>query len=160
MPYELTREALESETRGVLAAITHPKFIERMQRFRAKSGDDRIDYAEENLIPRVLIDQGVPLPDNMRVSSRVFEEVLPIPPEYADYPEGERIIELVRNYQPKLLKQLRETNPIIWEDLQSVINLPNEHTTLTDTSPNPSGACGCACGGAATVCGGAGGGFA
>ena len=41
MPFELSREALMSETEGVLNAITHPTFVERMRRFRALTARGR-----------------------------------------------------------------------------------------------------------------------
>ena len=159
MPFELSREALMSETEEVLNAITHPTFVEEMRRFRSKSGNDRIRFAEEHLVPTALADGGVPLPDEMRVSSRVFEEGDPGSQEYVDYQEGKRIIELIREKRPDLLEILRSNNPNIWEDLQLVESYTRpEFVDPADPSLVKAGAWACACGGAATVCGGAGGG--
>ena len=159
MPFELSKEALISETEGVLDAITHPAFVEEMQRFRSISGDERIRFAEKHLVPTALADRGVPLPDEMRVSSRVFEEGDPGGQGYVDYQEGKRIIALIREKRPDLLETLRSNNPKIWEDLQLVESYTGPgFVDPADPSLVAVGACGCACGGAATVCGGAGGG--
>lgn len=158
MPYDITRQALIQETEGVLGAITHPRFLEGMQRFREEIGQERIKFAEEQLVPEVLLSQGVPLPEKMRVSSRVFEEGGPISAEFVDYQEGKRILALIEEKRPELLEELRINNPKIWEDLQEIDEPSQLASGPSDSDVIAAGACGCACGGAVTVCGGAGGG--
>ncbi|WP_156429859.1 hypothetical protein [Burkholderia sp. FL-7-2-10-S1-D7] len=177
---ELTREALQKETDAVLDAITHPAFLEQMQSFRATPIEDRYEMAAVNLTPDALKSLGVPMPPEMRVSSRVFEEG-----EYGnrasvDIEQGRRIISLLAKNRPDALPSLKDNYPDLYLDLANIlggdgkeiqIEMPDKWSPMPRQLGIPqndlgvkknidpeAGKWACACGGAATACGGAGGG--
>jgi hypothetical protein len=187
----LTRQQLKAETDAVLDAITHPVFVERMQEFRATPIDQRYEMAGTKMTPDVLSAQGVPMPADMRVSSRVFEEGKDGNRESVNIEEGRRIINLIHNAHPEKLEGLKSDYPDLYGDLANVLGgdpklpgvLPDGYKwtpmpripPLIDPGspgykppprpkwgegldPRQAGKWACACGGAATACGGAGGG--
>lgn len=168
MVYQLSREALFQETEDVLDAITHPAFIESMQKFRAQQNQARISFAETNLSISSLADRGVKFPAKMRISSRIFEGSKPTEADYVDVDRGLVIANKI-NAQDSLVKKLSDSHPAILEDLNEFVSAktapavaphqPNDLAKKEETEPvQLAGPWACACGGAATACGGAGGG--
>ncbi|MFM0140603.1 hypothetical protein [Caballeronia grimmiae] len=179
---DLTRESLQKETDAVLDAITHPAFLERMQSFRATPLEERYAMAASNLTPEALKSAGVPMPPDMRVSSRVFEEGEGGNRASVDVEQGRKIISLIDANRPDALAQLKANHPDLFLDLANVLGGDAQHIKIQapgnpDTwkpmprkwgGVNPKdlvvakkidpqfGKWACACGGAATACGGAG----
>jgi hypothetical protein len=128
MADELDVNTLREITDQMIAAITHPAYVEAMREIKATAQDKRLAEAKTRLTPDALRKLGVPLPVDMRISSRYFEPGLPAPLEVGDYlPVGTDLASLSAKL-PRMSDEER----------------------LLATS-------GCACGGAGTVCGGAGG---
>jgi hypothetical protein len=118
MPNEVNPVKLKAITDDMIAAISSPAYVEAMKTMKATPVEKRLAVAAKLLSPEALRKKGVPLPADMRISSRYFEP----------------------------------GNP-------SVIYVDEHGARLAGLGdPGPVGAWGCACGGAATVCGGAGGG--
>jgi hypothetical protein len=78
----------------------------------------------ENFTPDVLSKKGVPLPPDMRISSRTFEEGTPNHPGYIDVAEGKRILKMLKDNRPDLWDRLEEKYPKLFADLQAVNTLP------------------------------------
>lgn len=182
---KLERDSLFQETEKVLNAITSDTFLEKMKTFRSTKGEEREEFAKSNLTTNSLINEGVDLPQDMRVSSRTFEEGDPRITTYVDYEEGLRVMNVLATNRPDLLETLRTNNPDVFDGLKPYLppslggngpiinpgnpdnprfpNIPDFPKPDTPDFPfpddfDPAGAWACACGGAATVCGGAGGG--
>ena len=114
---------LKTETAQLIDAISSPAFVDAMHRLNSEPMQSRLALASSILTPDALREAGVPLPPNMRITSRYFE------------PDSPETIEADDDGNVRLMDQ-----------------------SLLSQPPGAAGAWGCACGGAATVCGGAGGG--
>ena len=118
MPNEIDPKRLKKITDEMIAAISSPEYVKAMKIMKKTPVEKRLAVATKLLSPDALRKKGVPLPKDMRISSRYFEP----------------------------------GNP-------TVILVDDHGARIAGTGdPGPVGAWGCACGGAATVCGGAGGG--
>ena len=171
MPNVLSREHLVKETEAVLDAIANPVFIAKMQEFRERRGGERIEFARKEMNPKQLQSDGVKLPAGMRVSTRTFEEYPSDGrgnPLYVDAGKGREVIGLIQNQRPELMEKLKLADPEIYKEILPFVGpkvdpdfeVPVLPGFFDPDSPDfdPHGAWGCACGGAATICGGAGGG--
>ena len=70
-------ERLHRITNEMITAITSPPFVEAMRRMKATPKNERLRIGAEILTPDALRAQGVPLPTDMRVTSRYFEAGAP-----------------------------------------------------------------------------------
>jgi hypothetical protein len=190
MDFELSRDFLFNETDRVLRSLTDPEFMRTMQQFRALPGDDRTTFAQQNLTPTSLKDRGVALPDDMRVSSRTFEDER-LASQPVDVEGGMNILRNIQANRPQLLDSLSNNHPQLFNEVMAFAgnhgglgggglggggglpaggglggghpaadpapgrDVPGRDVNVQPGS-NPDGVSGCACGGAATVCGGAG----
>lgn len=149
---ELDPERLTEITNQMVEAITSPPYVEAMRAVKAAEGSQRLEEAMERLTPDALRKQGVKLPEDMRISSRFFEAGFK-PVELGE-PIGTRnLLTELRVTDPEAFRRInkiRVINPHLHEELI--------HRLIPDERLSPVALCGCACGGAATVCGGAGGG--
>lgn len=149
---ELDSKHLRDITSKMVDAITSPAYVEAMRAVKSAPQGKRLDEALRRLTPEALRSQGVPLPEGMRISSRYFEASF-APVEVGE-PGGQRnLLKELHGVEPDVinaLERLREKNPSLFDDLRSRLS-PGDLIS-------PVALCGCACGGAATVCGGAGGG--
>jgi hypothetical protein len=128
----LNAKNLQKITAEMIDAISSAPFVQAMLQIKLTPKNKRLDLAPQLLMPDILRAKGVPLPKDMRITSRYFERGSP------------SVIE-VNDYGAFLTSP---ANP-----------LDAAAAGLGPLDINPAGAaCGCACGGAATVCGGAGGG--
>jgi hypothetical protein len=154
MPEELSSEHLREVTTKMIQAISSPPYVEAMRAIKSAPKGRRLDEALRRLTPEALRAEGVPLPEGMRISSRYFESGY-VPIELGDVPEGQSnvFVEFNKN-SPGALARLYETNPDLYKN--AVNRLAGMLLPVPDLPP--AAFCGCACGGAATVCGGAGGG--
>ena len=205
MTPNISRESLKEETDKVLEAITSPHFIKQMPEFRKLKGEERVLFAQKNMTPSALEANGVPISQDMRVSSRTFEEDFN-EDIYVDYDKASRIIQGLQKTRPELLEKLKKEHPEIYSELGIESEQPNFFAArMTGIGPavlgtggaiggprlggggirgprtgplgpggiptrpgrgpfvpgepsDPLAAWACACGGAATACGGAGGG--
>ena len=117
MADQLTREALFEETDRTLKAITSSAFLDRMKNFRNEQPAKRSYYAQNFMTREALIAGGAPLPPDMRMSSRVFDDS----PNYSsmvDYDSGQKIIELILKEDPTALRRLQDDNPEVYENLK------------------------------------------
>lgn len=186
MSFRISREDLYAETEQVLDAVTDPKYIAKMQKFTSLKGDEKIQFAMANLNPEALNTEGVVLPNAFRISSRVFEGEPRYTAESYDLGASSDILGGIAKSRPELinigtfrspnlanaLEKLRdmtgpdfgkhpETIPDWVPEIPAVIGGPGS-LDIPRQFPEELGptldAWGCACGGAATACGGAGGG--
>lgn len=136
MTYEINREALFKETEDILDALTNPVFINTLQDFRATPIKDRFDFAEKNMTPKILKSKGVALPDEVRVSSRTFEEGDSKIPLFVDYAEGKRILDLITENEPDLIEALKTNNADVYEKFIGINDLPDELINPNTNFPN------------------------
>ncbi len=165
---ELTRESLQLETEKVMNAITDPVFLSQMQKFRATPVEKRFEMASLEMTPDALRAMGASIPQDLRVSSRTFEEGPLKNWPSVDMEEGKRILDLIAEKRPELLDGLRIKYPDIYDDIEPIRKWPRDTPFPLPKPLDPeigigddpynAGKWACACGGAATVCGGAGGG--
>lgn len=146
---DLDPQRLRAITSEMVEVITSPAYVEAMRVMKSTSAEKRLSEAMRRLTPEALREQGVKLPENMRISSRYFE------PGFKPVEVGESCGE--RN----LLRELYEHDPAIIDIIGSLrIKNKDLYQDLTNRlSPDdisPFAFCACACGGAATACGGAG----
>jgi hypothetical protein len=132
---------LQKITAEMIAAISSAPFVMAMRQLKSTPKSERLDLAAEILTPDALRHQGVPLPENMRITSRYFERGNP---STIGTPN---IIE-ANDYGAFLTTGANPLDPVA-AGLAPVLSTTNRGRRTT---------CACACGGAGTVCGGAGGG--
>ena len=73
---QLDRERLKDITNSLIETITSPQVIENMKSFRAKAAKGgSFDDAADLMSLEVLRAAGAKLPDDFRLSSRVFEDL-------------------------------------------------------------------------------------
>lgn len=144
-------ERLKALTDQMVDAITSPPYVEAMRAVKAADGSRRLDEAMRRLTPDALRDQGVKLPDDMRISSRYFEEGFK-PLEVGEVAGERNLLTELHAADPELINTIgglrAENRPLYEEVIQR----------LTPRGLGPLALCGCACGGAAGVCAGSGGG--
>lgn len=90
MMENLDPERLRGEINQMIDALTSPPFVEAMRAIRAVPVSQRLAEGAKRLDPTVLREQGVPLPSNMRISSRYFDDELPEPVEVGDLPAASK----------------------------------------------------------------------
>lgn len=124
-------DRLRKITDDMITAITSPAFVDAMRTMKSTPDNQRLKVAAETLNPETLRSKGVPLPPGMRITSRYFESGKPTI-EVADPNEGGGA-------------------PMI-KEVADLRNLSPARVAHGQTSAGI-----CAGGGAATVCGCAGG---
>lgn len=175
MATELTRESLYKETEKTLRAVTSKPFLTRMSEFRNTEFHKRSEFAKKYMTPEALIEDGAPIPLDMRLSSRIFDDS----PNFdlvADYDGGKSVISALLKERPSSLQHLESVAPKIYNDLANEYLLKGFkiHPEITSDDPifdifikperidiqNPDiySVNGCAGGGGLTFCGCAGGG--
>jgi hypothetical protein len=70
---EFDRNRLRERTDQMIDAITSPPFVEAMRQLREVPVERRLAEGARLLDPAALRAAGVPLPDDMRITSRYFE---------------------------------------------------------------------------------------
>lgn len=71
--YEFDSKRLQQKTDEMIKAITSPKFVEAMRQLRNTPTKSRLAEGAKLLDPKALRAAGVPLPKDMRITSRYFE---------------------------------------------------------------------------------------
>lgn len=130
---EFDTDRLRKATDQMIEAITSPPFVEAMRQLRETPVERRLAEGARLLDPDALRAAGVPLPDDMRITSRYFEPGIP------------NVIEVPPSRFPKVPRGPRPRGPVPISG--GVLGIGG--------GPNSIG--GCACGGGLTFCGGAGG---
>src|SRR5712691_6327551 len=114
---DLDPAKLSEITNKMVQAVTHPSFIEAMRAVLGSPDDQRLAEASQRLSPDALRSAGVPLPTDMRISSRYFEQGYS-PVEVGDMPEGRpNIVNLLNEAEPGLLDRLRREKPDVFEQI-------------------------------------------
>jgi hypothetical protein len=137
MVTKLTREALFEETEKTLQAITSEAFLERMSEFRETDTGQRSDFAKEFMTPDALIDKGAPIPIDMRLSSRVFDDS-PNLDLVVDYDGGKSVLAAMLKEKPNSLVELKDKAPNVYEDLVKDY-LPKGLTLHPEITPDDPG---------------------
>ncbi|QBK30394.1 hypothetical protein [Roseitalea porphyridii] len=75
---ELEVERLKKMSSEMIDAISSPAFVEAMRKLKETPVEDRLKVGAKLLDPKRLRKEGVPLPDDMRISSRYFEPGKPV----------------------------------------------------------------------------------
>ena len=113
---------IKAEMDDMIKMVSHPEFVSAMKKMKELSMTKKMDFAKKNLNVETLKEKGVPMPENMRITTRYFE---PNKPDIIEIdPEGN----ILKTKKPKF--PIGSSGVVAWG--------------------------GCACGGAASVCGGAG----
>jgi len=143
-PTELNPEQLRREITQMVEAMTHPAFVEALRTVNSTPIEKRLAEGSRLLNPQALREKGVPLPADMRISSRYFEEGLPNPIDFGDGPGGRsNLVNAINTAEPGLLDRLRIEKPDLFSEL---VALP--------PTPGFSALGACCCGGGPGVCGG------
>ena len=111
---------LRKTTQDLIEALTSPAYVEAVQAVRDAPEESRLDEASKRLTPDGLRNQGVPLPSDMRITSRYFESGFPsaIDVELGDPPAGGvNLVNALNEAKPGLLDNLRINNPEIYKAL-------------------------------------------
>lgn len=148
MENELDTERLKGVASKMIEAVTSPGFVEAMRAVRSAPEDQRLVEASRRLSPDALRAQKVPLPADMRISSRYFEKGFS-PVELGDTPDGTRnLVNALNELEPGLLDRIRMRDRNLFDQLidSSASNRPDV------------GIWACAGAGIGTICGCAGGG--
>jgi len=74
---DLDADRLHEVTSQMITALASPEFVEAMRKMKATADEDRLRVAAKILTPDGLRSQGVPLPMDMRITSRYFESGKP-----------------------------------------------------------------------------------
>jgi hypothetical protein len=142
-------QALKKHTDELIDAISSPAFVAAMHAMKATPPNQRLAFAAANLTPTILESQGVRFPAGMRITSRYFEPGVPQAVETTD--AGPRLVP----YSPPPGGGF-PGGGLPGGGLPGG-GLPGGGLP-GGGPPGATGAWACACGGAGTVCGGAGGG--
>ncbi|HEX2653625.1 MAG TPA: hypothetical protein VHN11_08240 [Xanthobacteraceae bacterium] len=158
----LDRAVLRKTTDDLIEALTAPAYVEAMLAVRSAPEEHRLEEASRRLSPDALRKLGVPLPPDMRISSRYFETGFPdsIDVELGDPPQGGlNLINELNKVQPGLLDSLHTQYPDIYQALVAQSANAGLSSPITRIGT-------CQCGGAivtgpfgighGTACGGAG----
>ncbi len=158
MPDPLDAERLRSITTEMIEALTSPEYLEQVQAVREAPEEERLVEASNRLSVDALRAAGVRLPRDMRISSRYFEESFPSAVEFGDTPGAEpNVVNELNRIRPGWLDEVRHKDPEIFERLVAIDRPPALGGLGSPTDNLPQGWGACAGGGAATVCGCAGG---
>ena len=139
-PTELDPEQIRRDITEMLEAIAHPAFVEAVRAVNSAPIEQRLVEGSRLLNPQALRERGVPFPENVRISSRYFEEGLPHPIEFGDLPGGRpNLVNAINAAEPGFLDRLRVQNPDMFREY---------------VAPPPGPEIAACCGvGAGTVCG-------
>ncbi|MDL5363417.1 hypothetical protein [Halalkalicoccus sp. NIPERK01] len=137
------REQVEKTLSEVLEVITSREYIDQMNKVREAPVDERLAAGAKYLTPEALREAGVDVPEGFRISSRYFDEELGRELEFGQPYEQPNVITRLSDIEPDFLDRIRIKDPALFDEM---IELPEQ--------PSPMAACGC--GGAFSVCGGAG----
>lgn len=74
---ELQPEQLREEIAQMIEASTHPAFVEALRAVKATPIEQFLVAGSQRLTPQALREKGVPLPADIRISSRYFDDDLP-----------------------------------------------------------------------------------
>ncbi|MGW1642664.1 hypothetical protein [Streptomyces lavendulae] len=140
------KNRLRDVTQQTIDLITSPAFVEAMQAVRNAPPDQRLMEGSKQLSREALVERGVQIPEDMRISSRYFEQGLPGPVNFGDGAGGRsNIVNGLNEAAPGLLDRLRGTNPSLFKELATS---PEEEDLLRLG--------GCVCAGGTSICVGAG----
>jgi len=147
---ELDVQRLREISNAMVEAVTSPAFVEALRTVRSAPQDQRLAEGSRRLSPDALRAQGVPLPADMRITTRYFEADQP---GIIEFGEAGSVVNSLNEADPGLLDRLREANPALFTRMM------NEITNETDALMKKSDIGGCACAGHHGTCSGAGGSF-
>jgi hypothetical protein len=143
---ELDPEKIRGEIYSMLEALTHPAYVEAMRAVRATPQDQRLAAGSRLLSPDSLRQKGVPLPKNMRISSRYFDEDFLKGVDFGDKgANGVNLVNALNTAEPGILDRLSRSYPEVLDQILSR-SIPERFIPVA----------GCCCGGAASACGGCG----
>jgi hypothetical protein len=111
---------LRKTTDDLIKALTSPAYVAAVQAVRDAPEESRLVEASHRLTPDGLRNLGVPIPSDMRITSRYFETGFPnaIDVELGDPPAGGvNLVNALNEAKPGLLDNLRINNPEIFQAL-------------------------------------------
>jgi hypothetical protein len=122
---DLQREiqTLRNTASDFVNVVTSPAFLDALQAVNSAPEDQRLTEASKRLTPEALRDQGVPLPSDVRISSRYFEEGLSDPAgvELGEPPEGPpNLVNLLNKLQPGVLDRIRRETPEVFRAINNL----------------------------------------
>src|SRR5436190_12331991 len=135
---ELDVQRLREISSAMIEAVTSPAFVEALRTVRSAPSDQRLAEGSRRLSPDALRAQGVPLPADMRITTRYFEADQP---GIIEFGEAGSMVNSLNEKDPGLLDRLREANPMLFTKMM------NEITDETDGGRMKAQIGGCACAG-------------
>ena len=67
-------EDLERQSELLKQVVLTPQFQESLKELKSLPEDQRFDFVQREMSPNALRDKGVPVPDDIRITTRVFED--------------------------------------------------------------------------------------
>ena len=150
---EMNVERMKKMTDEMITAITSPPFVEAMRAVRSAPESERLVEGSRRLSPEALRAQGVPLPSDMRISSRYFESGGGNPVDFGDTPGKMNVLNELNKAEPGFLDRIRKTRPDLFDEIVK----PGRPGDLAAPGGGTTNVGGCACGGGLSFCGGVGG---
>jgi hypothetical protein len=103
----------------VLRILTHPDFLEQVKAVKDTPPDRRLQEASRRLTPEALRKIAIDLPENVRLSSRYFDDQINGEVMFADSVAGTQISDVLRTTHPGLVDKLQVLDPGLLEALNS-----------------------------------------
>ncbi|WEL22682.1 hypothetical protein HBNXHr_2643 [Halorhabdus sp. BNX81] len=144
----MDREAAEEKLQEVVSVVTSEAYLDQLEKVRQAPPEERMEAGARYLTPSALREAGVEVPEDMRISSRLFDDQIGKETEFGN-PDADQpnVISDLSELDPEYLSRLRDVDPDLFEDI-----IDEQHVGFG--SENPLAACACA--GGFGVCAGAG----
>jgi hypothetical protein len=146
---EFDPDKLRETIDAMVEAVTAPAFVEAVRAVRTSPEDQRLAEGARRLSPDALRAQGVPLPPDMRITTRYFEPGQPGTVAFGEH-AGDAIAAL-NEAEPGLLDRLRTSSPELFEKMMEDVS------DRIAVDMMKAGIGGCACAGHRGTCTGIGG---
>lgn len=131
-------------TDQVLTVLTDTRFLEQMQAVNSAPPNRRLAEASKRLTPKALSEIGIRIPENVRLSSRYFDDQANAEVELADVQGGLNIVNALNETRPGFLDDLKLQRPDLF---RRIVEQDVEKTTASLRSSG-----GCLCGGISGMC--------
>jgi hypothetical protein len=144
----IDRGEAEEKLDQIVKVITSEEYINQLKKVREAPPEERMQAGAKYLTPEALREAGVDVPEDLRMSSRLFDDQIGKETEFGN-PDAERpnVITNIAGLDPDYLRRLREDNPDLLDDI-----IDDQVVGFEETDPLAA----CACAGGFGFCGGAG----
>lgn len=144
----VSRKEAEEKSEEIVSVVTSEEYLNQLEKVRQAPAEKRLKAGTQHLTSRALREQGAEVPEELLISSRLFDDQIGKETEFGDPdPEQPNVIRRLDELDPEYISRLRESDPKLFRDI-----LDDQNVGFG--SENPLAVC--ACVGAAGVCAGVG----